>query len=108
MVHDKLLDDEIHRLQEQTEQRRLELLRIDLDLCGTLADLAGSEIGAGNHEHAAQTFARAAQGYVAIQRIFGQRKGWDEDVTKEINAKLAKLRRDLDALQRRTQLPNPT
>jgi len=105
MVSDTL-EVEVRRLQEQTEQQRLELLRTDLDLCQTLVRLAESKIGLGKYTHAAPTLDRAGQGYVAMQRILGQRQGWDEKATNEIAESLAVLRRNINRVQQLAKAPN--
>jgi hypothetical protein len=90
---------EFEQLREQTEQRRLDLLRTDLNLCHTLVVLVESELAIHNHEHAVQTLALANKGHDDIRRLFEQRSRWDDESTAEIAEKLNELRRSLDRLQ---------
>jgi len=92
-------DPEISRLQQQTEQSRLQFIRTDLDLLRTLAGVVQTELALNNNDHAAQTLARAQKGYVDVSRIFEQRNSWDEKASNEIREKLAWLRQELDRLQ---------
>ena len=101
-------DAQFDRLQQQTEQRRLELLRTDRKLCQTLVGLVESELENISHEHishehAVQTLARANNGYVSLTRIFELRGRWDEETTNEIADKLEELRQDLDRVRKLVQ-----
>jgi len=95
----------VRNVQEQTEEQRL--LRTDLDLCNTLVGQAESEL-ATSHKHAVQTFNQAVRGYNAMVRVFKQRRRWSETATKEIGAKLARLRQELERLQHLAHAPSST
>jgi len=89
--------DAVNNLLEETEERRLDLLRTHLDRCHDLARVAETKVGNGNHEHAAPTLDRAVRGYAEIERILGQHD-WDKADTHEITEKLAVLRHDLESV----------
>ena len=93
-------DPDVNRLQEQTEQGRLDLIRSDLELLNTLANLVESKLKLGNREHARETFTRAEKGYEDVSRIFEKRNLWGEKATSEIREKLEELREELDRVQR--------
>ena len=98
MARDALSPAQVRDLRRQTEARRLELIRTDLDLCRTLTGIVESELAVNNHEHAAQTLARASKGYADLRRMFEQRRHWEEQATAEISEKLSELRQTLDRL----------
>ena len=105
MKSEKTLDVAVDQLLEDAEQRRLELVRADLDLCHTLAGVAETEIGLGDREHAARAFSRAARGYVEIHRLIEQGRGWDESVTNDLAEELANVRQELNRVQQLIQPP---
>jgi hypothetical protein len=88
------------RLKAETEQARLDLIRTDLGVCLTLADLAETEFGLGNREHAEQTLAKAAKGYSDMLRLFSEATGVTDEVESELRSKFKEISDRLTGLQR--------
>ena len=88
-------------LRDDIERSRLDFIRTDLQVCLTLASLAGTEYCLGNREHAARTTASAEKGYSTLLRYFSQAKRLTSKERKELQLTFARLRERLDLLQRR-------
>ena len=101
-------ESEFRRLLSETEQRRIELLRTDLQICQTQVGLAEAELACKDYDHAAQTQARAVKSYNDVRCRFEQQQNWDETVKQEITEKLARLWRRLERLEKLLQPPSGT
>jgi hypothetical protein len=88
-------------LRDDFERVRLDFIRTDLQVCLTLADLAGTEYDIGNREHAARTIASAEKGYTTLLRFFSQAKRLTSEERMGLRLTFARLRERLDLLQRR-------
>jgi len=89
-------------LRDDIERSRLTFIRTDLQVCLTLASIAGTEYDLGNREHAARTIASAENGYATLLRFFSQAKALTPEANKELRLTFEQLRERLDWLQRRT------
>jgi hypothetical protein len=89
------------RLRDDIERVRLDFIRTDLQVCLTLASLAGTEYDCGNREHAERTTASAEKGYADMLRYFSQAKNPTPEARKELQSTFKRLRERLDGLQQR-------
>jgi hypothetical protein len=87
-------------LKAETEQARLDLIRTDLGVCLTLADLAETEFGLGNLQHAEQTLAKAEKGYSDMLRLFSEATSVTDEVESELRSKFKEISERLTGLQR--------
>ena len=71
-----------------------------MGVCLTLADLAETEFGLGNRQHAEQTLAKAEKGYSDMLRFFSEATGMTAEVETGLQSKFKELRERLDGLQR--------
>ena len=92
--------DESSRLRAEFEQTRIDFIRTDLGLCLTLADLAETEFGLGNTEHAEQSLANAEKGYSDMLRYFSKATGMTAEVETGLQSKCKEVRERLDGLKR--------
>jgi hypothetical protein len=88
-------------LRDDIERSRLDFIRIDLEVCLTLASVAETKYDMGNREHAARTIASAEKGYSTLLRFFSQAKRITSKERMELQLTFARLRDRLDLLQRR-------
>ena len=91
--------EESLRLKSETEQTRLDVIRTDLGVCLTLADLAATEYGLGNREHAEQAVAEAEKGYSDMLRFFSEATGMTAEVETGLQSKFQAVRQRLDELK---------
>jgi len=92
---------EFEQLQAESNQNRIEFLRNELHLCSTFITIAETEQRSGNSEHAAQSRADAETGYATLLRFTSDpkhAKHITEEQRAELNAGIARLRAQLDAL----------
>jgi hypothetical protein len=87
-------------LRAETEQKRVDLIRTDLDVCLTFATVAETAYSMGRREHAERTLAKAEKGYSDMLRFFSQSRGMTAEVEKELQSKFRHLRERLDGLKR--------
>ena len=71
------------QLQAESLKIRLDLIRADLDVLFTFADLAETQCDLDHHEQAEQSLLRAEQGYVSMLRLFSQTTGMSAAVQVE-------------------------
>ena len=86
-------------IRAQTEQTRIDFIRVDLELCFTLADVARTAIGMHHMDHAEQAISKAEKGYSDLLQMFSQTGAMTEEVRKELESKLTQLRGRLDELR---------
>jgi hypothetical protein len=91
------------RLRGENEMARIDLIRTDLELCLTFAEVAETAISMGHREHAERTIASAEMGYSDMLRYFSEAKGMTAEVQFELQSKFRQLRERLDGLQRLNQ-----
>ena len=90
--------EESQRLKAESDQARLDFIKTDLATCLTLADLAETEFGLGNTEHAERTVAKAEKGYSNMLRFFSEATGMTAEVARELQSQFRDVRERLDAL----------
>jgi hypothetical protein len=83
-------------LSSQADQDRLDLLRTDLDLCFTFADLIITELGLQDREAAEGLLAKAEQGYATIEYFLP--KVCNEAEHQALQQRLHQLRARLDSV----------
>jgi len=88
-------------LRDDIERSRLDFIRTDLQVCLTLASVAGTAYDLGNRAHAARTIASAENGYTTLLRFFSQAKALTPEANKELQLTFKRLRERLDGLQGR-------
>ena len=71
-----------------------------MGVCLTLADLAETEYGLGNTEHAEQTLAKAEKGYSDMLRFFSEATVVTAEVESELRSKFKQVGDRLAGLQR--------
>jgi hypothetical protein len=91
-------------LQAATNQNRIDLLRADLDLCFTFADLAKTEFAMHHRTTAKRILAKAEKGFAAISRMLPD--VGDGREKNAIGKKLAELHTRLDSEQQRLNSEN--
>jgi hypothetical protein len=89
----------VSELQAETEENRIDFLRIDLALCFTFIDLANTESETGERDAAIRVCAKAEDGYATIARFVPEIK--NPEHRSHITQKLAGLRAFLDVLQQK-------
>jgi hypothetical protein len=94
-------------LRDNIERSRLDFVRIDLQVCFTLASIAETKYDMGKREQAAGTIASAENGYYNLLRYFSQAKRITSEERKELQLTFARLRERLDLLQRRGVIIGP-
>jgi hypothetical protein len=87
-------------LRAKFELSRLELIRTDLGVCLTFANVAETALSMGHREHAARTIASAEKGYSDMLRYFSEATGVTPEVKTELWERFRQLRQRLDGLQR--------
>ena len=78
-------------LRDDIEQSRLDFIRIDLQVCLTLASIAETKYDMGNREHAARTIASVEKGYATLLRFFSQAKRISPEERKELQLAFERL-----------------
>ena len=91
--------NESMRLRAEFEQTRIDLITTDLGVCLTLADIAATEYGLGNREHAEQAVAEAEKGYSDMLRFFSEATGMTAEVETGLQSKFQAVRQRLDELK---------
>jgi len=102
IVYNLDVDDLFHeslRLRAETDQSRIDLIRADLRLCLTFADLADTAIDMNHQDHAVRTISKAEKGYSDMLHFFSQANGMTAEVEKELQSKFKQLRERLDELR---------
>jgi hypothetical protein len=89
------------RIQDQTEQARLDFIRTDVELCLTFTTVAQTAYRIGYREHGERAIASAEEGYSTLLRFFSLAKNLTPEARNELQLKFKSLRERLDELQRR-------
>ena len=87
------------QLRDETEQARIDFIRIDLGVCLTFAAIVEMEYSMGNREHAERTLAEAERGYSDMLRFFSEAKGLTAEAQRELQSKFEQLRERLDGVR---------
>jgi hypothetical protein len=82
------------RMHAETEERRIDFLRTDLELCFTFAELAKTERLSGDQSAALRVLEKAEIGHATVARFL--RDVNDPQAAREIEARLSELRARLD------------
>jgi hypothetical protein len=88
------------RIQDETEQARINLIRTDLELCLTFATVAKTAFSMGHTEHAERAVASAEKGYLDMLGLYSKARKPTPETKKELQLKFTRLRERLDELQR--------
>jgi len=86
-------------IRAKADQARIDFIKLDLDLCLTLADVADTAIGMHHLDHAERAISKAEKGYSDLLQLFSHASGMTEDVQKELRSKFTHLRERLDELR---------
>jgi hypothetical protein len=88
-------------LAAQTDQRRIEFLRTDLDLCFTIASLAETEFDLGHTDAAEWSARNLEKDYATFRRFLSDpkhAKHITDEERRELTARLERLRAKLDGI----------
>ena len=91
------------RLRHETEKTRLGLIRTDLQLCFTFADIAETQYDLGYQEHTERMLTIAEKRYSDMLRFFSREKSLSADVAKELQLTFEQLRNRLATIRERTR-----